>query len=274
MKIIVCMKQVPASSKVDIDPETGNLKRGSAGQRTNPYDLYALECALQIREKTGGTVTVLTMGPGQAESMIRDAYSMGADEGVILSDRKFAGSDVLATSYTLSQGIEMLGGADLILCGRQTTDGDTAQIGPAIAEHLHIPHCAWVSAIEEADEEQITLKQDFGSVTQISRMHYPCLVTVDKDICVPRLPSWRLSKETKDRPVRVVTFDDLPRPDLTRFCAVGFSDPVERIFGAGGRGSQCGTGGNGSRKGRPAGKAAGRAKIYLIGGNDYEVIAI
>ena len=109
MKIIVCMKQVPASSKVDIDPETGNLKRGSAGQRTNPYDLYALECALQIREKTGGTVTVLTMGPGQAESMIRDAYSMGADEGVILSDRKFAGSDVLATSYTLSQGIEMLG---------------------------------------------------------------------------------------------------------------------------------------------------------------------
>ena len=216
MKIIVCMKQVPASSRVDIDPETGNLKRGSAGQRTNPYDLYALECALQIREKTGGTVTVLTMGPGQAESMIRDAYSMGADEGVILSDRKFAGSDVLATSYTLSQGIELLGGADLILCGRQTTDGDTAQIGPAIAEHLHIPHCAWVSAIEEADAEQITLKQDFGSVTQISRMHYPCLVTVDKDIC--------------DRPVRVVTFDDLPRPDLTRFGAVGSPTRVERIF--------------------------------------------
>ena len=230
MKIIVCMKQVPASSKVDIDPETGNLKRGSAGQRTNPYDLYALECALQIREKTGGTVTVLTMGPGQAESMIRDAYSRGADEGVILSDRKFAGSDVLATSYTLSQGIEMLGGADLILCGRQTTDGDTAQIGPAIAEHLHIPHCAWVSAIEEADAEQITLKQDFGSVTQISRMNYPCLVTVDKDICVPRLPSWRLTKETQDRPVRVVTFDDLPRPDLTRFGAVGSPTRVERIF--------------------------------------------
>ena len=188
MKIIVCMKQVPASSRVDIDPETGNLKRGSAGQRTNPYDLYALECALQIREKTRGTVTVLT------------------------------------------QGIELLGGADLILCGRQTTDGDTAQIGPAIAEHLHIPHCAWVSAIEEADAEQITLKQDFGSVTQISRMHYPCLVTVDKDICVPRLPSWRLTKETKDRPVRVVTFDDLPRPDLTRFGAVGSPTRVERIF--------------------------------------------
>lgn len=230
MKIIVCMKQVPATSKVDIDPETGNLKRGSAGQRTNPYDLYALECALQIREKTGGSVTVLTMGPAQAESMIRDAYSMGADEGVILSDRKFAGSDVLATSYTLTQGIELLGGADLILCGRQTTDGDTAQIGPAIAEHLHIPHCAWVSAIEEVDETQITLRQNFGSVTQVSRMHYPCLVTVDKDICVPRLPSWRLTKETRERPVRIVTFEDLPKPDLTRFGAVGSPTRVERIF--------------------------------------------
>lgn len=230
MKIIVCMKQVPATSKVDIDPETGNLKRGSAGQRTNPYDLYALECALQIREKTGGSVTVLTMGPAQAESMIRDAYSMGADEGVILSDRKFAGSDVLATSYTLTQGIELLGGADLILCGRQTTDGDTAQIGPAIAEHLHIPHCAWVSAIEEVDETQITLRQNFGSVTQVSRMHYPCLVTVDKDICVPRLPSWRLTKETRERPVRIVIFEDLPKPDLTRFGAVGSPTRVERIF--------------------------------------------
>ena len=230
MEILVCVKQVPATQKVEVDLVTGVLKRDGIETKMNPYDLYALECALQIREKTGGTVTVLTMGPGQAESMIRDAYSMGADEGVILSDRKFAGSDVLATSYALSQGIEMLGGADLILCGRQTTDGDTAQIGPAIAEHLHIPHCAWVSAIEEADEEQITLKQDFGSVTQISRMHYPCLVTVDKDICVPRLPSWRLSKETKDRPVRVVTFDDLPRPDLTRFGAVGSPTRVERIF--------------------------------------------
>ncbi len=230
MKIIVCMKQVPATSKVDIDSETGNLKRGSAEQRTNPYDLYALECALQIREKTGGSVTVLTMGPAQAESMIRDAYSMGADEGVILSDRKFAGSDVLATSYTLTQGIELLGGADLILCGRQTTDGDTAQIGPAIAEHLHIPHCAWVSAIEEVDETQITLRQNFGSVTQVSRMHYPCLVTVDKDICVPRLPSWRLTKERRERPVRIVTFEDLPKPDLTRFGAVGSPTRVERIF--------------------------------------------
>lgn len=132
MKIVVCMKQVPATSKVDIDPETGAMKRMSGETRTNPYDLFALETALSIREKTGGTVTVLTMGPPQAEEMIRDAYTMGADEGVILSDRKFAGADVLATSYALAQGIQVIGGADLIICGRQTTDGDTAQVGPAL----------------------------------------------------------------------------------------------------------------------------------------------
>ena len=230
MKIIVCMKQVPATQKVDIDPETGNLKRSGQSARTNPYDLYALECALRIREQVGGSVTVLTMGPGQAESMIRDAYSMGADEGVIMSDRKFAGSDVLATSYTLTQGIKYLGGADLVICGRQTTDGDTAQIGPAIAEHLHIPHCAWVGAIEEVDSKQITLKQNFGSVTQISRMQYPCLVTVDSDICVPRLPSYRMMQRVKDRQVRILSFDDLGKKDLTRFGAIGSPTSVEKIF--------------------------------------------
>ena len=107
MKIIVCMKQVPAGTKVDIDPETGAMKRLSSDTRTNPYDLFALECALQLKEKLRGTVTALTMGPAQAESMMRDAYTMGADDAVILSDRKFAGADVLSTSYTLSQGVHI-----------------------------------------------------------------------------------------------------------------------------------------------------------------------
>ena len=118
MKIIVCMKQVPAGTNVEIDPETGAMKRLSSATRTNPYDLFALETALLLKEKMGGTVTVLTMGPAQAESMMKDAYACGADEAVILSDRKFAGSDVLSTSYTLRQGIQVLGGADLIICGR------------------------------------------------------------------------------------------------------------------------------------------------------------
>lgn len=198
MKILVCMKQVPAGTKVDIDPETGAMKRLSGETRTNPYDLFALEAALQLREKVGGSVTVLTMGPPQAEEMMRDAYTMGADDAIILSDRKFAGADVLATSYALSQGITAIGDVDLIICGKQTTDGDTAQVGPAIAEHLGIPHAAWVSEIVDADSESIQVKQDLVSVSQTSKIPYPCLITVDKDMCVPRLPSYLLQKQSKD----------------------------------------------------------------------------
>jgi electron transfer flavoprotein beta subunit len=230
MKIVVCMKQVPATSQVEIDPETGAMKRMSSNTRTNPYDLFALETALQLREKLGGTVTVLTMGPNQAETMMKDAYTMGADEAVILSDRKFAGADVLATSYTLAQGIRVIGGADLILCGRQTTDGDTAQVGPAIAEHLGIPHCAWVSEIVSATEEAIQVRQDLVSVTQVSEMSYPCLITVDKDMCVPRLPSYLLKKQTKDRPVRILTFQDLPDQNLSRYGLVGSPTSVAQMF--------------------------------------------
>lgn len=230
MKIIVCMKQVPATSQVEIDPETGAMKRLSANTRTNPYDLFALETALQIREKLGGTVTVLTMGPDQAAVMMKDAYTMGADDAVILSDRKFAGSDVLATSYTLAQGIRVLGGADLILCGRQTTDGDTAQVGPAIAEHLGIPHCAWVAEIVDVTDEAIQVRQDPVSVAQVSEMHYPCLITVDKDMCVPRLPSYRLKKQTADRPVRILSFADLPDQNLSRYGLVGSPTSVAKMF--------------------------------------------
>lgn len=230
MNILVCMKQVPATSQVEIDPETGSLKRLGTAARTNPYDLYALEAALRIREHIGGKVTVLTMGPPQAEAMMRDAYMMGANDAVILSDRKFAGSDVLATSYTLSQGIRLLGGADLILCGRQTTDGDTAQVGPAIAEHLGIPHAAWVGKILETDETGITVEQILAVVTQKSRLQFPCLITVEKNACVPRLPSYRLKQRALTHPVRTLDFDCLPSKNLSRCGLVGSPTHVENMF--------------------------------------------
>lgn len=230
MKIIVCMKQVPAGTKAEIDPETGAMKRLSGDTRTNPYDLFALETALSLREQLGGTVTVLTMGPTHAEEMIRDAYTMGADEGVILSDKKFAGADVLATSYALAQAIHVLGDADLIICGRQTTDGDTAQVGPALAEHLGIPHAAWVSEIVSIDQKAVCVRQDLASVTQVSEMSYPCLITVNKDMCVPRLPSYILKKKTAGRPVRILTFEDMPDQDLSRYGLIGSPTSVERMF--------------------------------------------
>ena len=230
MNILVCMKQVPATSQVEIDPETGSLKRLGTEAKTNPYDLTALETALRIRDKIGGKVTVITMGPPQAAQMMRDAYMMGANDAVILSDRKFAGSDVLATSYTLSQGVRLIGKVDLIICGRQTTDGDTAQVGPAMAEHLGIPHAAWVSEIIAVDEKGVMVSQILGSVTQKSRLRFPCLITVEKSICVPRLPSYRLKRSAADRPVRVVGFDALPQKNLSLCGLVGSPTHVETMF--------------------------------------------
>ena len=145
MNILVCIKQVPASSKVEVDPQTGVLKRAGVESKMNPYDLYALETALRLREEHGGSVTVLSMGPPQAQAVIREAFAMGADAGVLLSDRRFGGADVLATSYTLAQGVRRAGRFDLLICGKQTTDGDTAQVGPEIAESV----VHWFAAARE-----------------------------------------------------------------------------------------------------------------------------
>ena len=128
MKILVCIKQVPESNKVEVDPVTGVIKRDGAASKMNPYDLYALETAFRLRDKMGGTVDVISMGPPQAQAVIQEAYAMGADKGILISDRAFGGADVLATSYAISQGIKASGDYDIILCGKQTIDGDTAQV--------------------------------------------------------------------------------------------------------------------------------------------------
>ncbi len=261
MKIVVCMKQVPASSQVEIDPETGAMKRMSGDTRTNPYDLFALETALNIREQVGGSVTILTMGPMQAEEMIRDAYAMGADDAVILSDKKFAGADVLATSYALSQGIQVIGDVDLIICGRQTTDGDTAQVGPAIAEHLSLPHAAWVAEITDVTDSHIQVRQDLVTVSQISELPYPCLLTIDKDTCVPRLPSYILQKATREREIRVLNFDHMPDQDLSRYGLVGSPTSVDRMFAPPEGESQIYLEGNASEKSEALFQALVKKKI-------------
>jgi electron transfer flavoprotein beta subunit len=156
--ILVCIKQVPETSKVEVDPVTGVLKRSGVDSKMNPYDLYALETALRITEMVGGNITVISMGPPQAEEIIKEAYMMGADEGVLLSDRKFAGADVLATAYTLSQGVRKLENIDLILCGKQTIDGDTAQVGPEMAEYLGMPHIANVIKIEAVKDNALVVE--------------------------------------------------------------------------------------------------------------------
>jgi len=229
MNIFVCIKQVPSTNKVQVDEKTGVLKRDGIASKMNPYDLYALETALRLREKNGGTVTVGTMGPPQAQAVVKEAYMMGADDGYVFSDRRLGGADVLATSYTLSQAIQSVGDFDLILCGKQTTDGDTAQVGPAIAEHLGIPHAAWVSKLEVVGDG-VNAEQQLQDVIETVHMPFPCLVTVEQDIHVPRLPSLKTAREIGDKPVHIQGLDTFLDTDPNHYGLTGSPTQVERIF--------------------------------------------
>lgn len=188
MNIIVCIKQVPDTAEVKINPETGTLIREGVPSIVNPFDMHAIEAGLQIKEKVGGKVTVLTMGPPQAETALREAISMGADDALLLSDRAFAGSDTWSTSYTLSRAIEKLG-ADVIICGKQAIDGDTAQVGPEVAEFLNIPHISYIRKIEHVTKDSIRVQRLMDEGYDIVESALPVLLTVVKELNEPRLPS-------------------------------------------------------------------------------------
>lgn len=230
MKILVCIKQVPGTNKVEVDPVTGVLKRDGVESKMNPYDLYALESALRIRGDMGGEVNVITMGPPQSEEIIKEAFMMGADEGTLLSDRKFAGADVLATSYTLSQGVKMTGNPDLIICGKQTTDGDTAQVGAEMAEYLGIPHVSNVRKVVEINDRSITVEMDMAETVEIQEIKFPCLITVEKDIYTPRLPSYKRKLETKNKKAKVLSLKDFEDKNEKHYGLNGSATQVERIF--------------------------------------------
>jgi electron transfer flavoprotein beta subunit len=230
MNIIVLIKQVPLSSDIGIDEETGVILRESGSTKMNPYDLYALETALRIREKAGGKITVLTMGPPQAEQVVREAYMMGADYGYLLTDRAFAGSDVLATSFALSQALTHIGIGDLIICGKQTTDGDTAQVGVECSEFLGIPCITNVKRIIDIQPDAVTIESDMGMTIEHARITYPCLIAVDKDIYQPRLPSYRKKKATALLPVEKITLKDLKDQNTTRYGLTGSPTQVIKIF--------------------------------------------
>jgi len=190
VKIIVCIKQVPDTTNVKINPETNTLIREGVESIINPFDMYALEEGIRIKEKHGGTVTALSMGPPQAESALREAVSLGVDKGVLMSDRAFAGSDTLATGYTLAAGIAQQEGADIILMGKQAMDGDTGQVGPGVAENLSFPHITDVRKIEEINEDGTIVVErlmEEGYVRLKTRL--PVVLTVVKEINEPRLPS-------------------------------------------------------------------------------------
>jgi electron transfer flavoprotein beta subunit len=170
------------------------------------------------------------MGPMQAAAVIKESLTMGVNEGAMLSDRAFGGSDVLATSYALSQGIALLGDFDLILCGKQTTDGDTAQVGAEIAEFLGVPHVANVTKIVSAKDQTLRVEADFGESLYTLDLDFPCLITVEKDIYMPRLPSYKRRLATENQQIQVFTLDDLKNKDKTMYGLDGSPTQVEKIF--------------------------------------------
>jgi len=187
VKIVVCIKQVPDTTEVKIDPQTGTLIRKGIPTIINPDDKSGLEVALKLKDKYKAHITVLTMGPAQAEVALRETLAMGADEAILLSDRKFAGADTWATSCTLAAAINNLE-YDLIICGRQAIDGDTAQVGPQIAEHLQLPQVSYVENLEYVDGRFI-LKRMFEDRYQKIAVTAPCLITTLKEIAEPRYMS-------------------------------------------------------------------------------------
>lgn len=229
MHFIVCIKQVPETGNVRIDPETHTLIREGVASIINPFDMYAIEEAVRLKEKTGGSVTALTMGPPQAESALREAISMGVDTAILVSDRAFAGSDTWATSYILSSAIRKLGEYALILCGKQASDGDTAQVGPGIAAHLDLPQITYVRKIEELAPDRVLAERLMETGYEVVESPLPCLLTVVKEINEPRLPSLKGKLAAKKAQVTVWKAADLGcAPD--KIGLKGSPTNVVRIF--------------------------------------------
>jgi electron transfer flavoprotein beta subunit len=229
MNIVVCLKQVPGTTEVKIDPQTNTLIRQGIENIINPFDTYALEEGVRLREKFGGKVTVITMGPPQAEAALREAVSLGADEAVLLSDRAFAGADTWATAYTLSKAIAKIEKYDLIICGRQTIDGDTGQVGPELAEMLDVPFVAYVSHIEEIKEKYLRVNRMVEEGYEVMETTLPAVITVAKEINVPRLPSLRGIMKSKSAAIATWGVKELGA-DAAMVGLAGSSTQVIKVF--------------------------------------------
>jgi electron transfer flavoprotein beta subunit len=231
VKIAVCIKQVPDSADVKINPETNTLVREGVASISNPFDDFALEEALLTKEKYGGEIHVLSMGPPQAMDVLKNALAVGADKVYLISDKAFAGSDTLATAYTLSKTLEWIGGIDLVICGKQAIDGDTAQVGPGIATRLGIPQLTYVSKVREIslEKKKLVVERLLEDGKEVVECTLPALITVVKDINEPRLPSLLGIKKAAKAQIPTLTAKDIP-VDENRIGLKGSPTWVWKIF--------------------------------------------
>lgn len=208
MKIVVCIKQVPDTTEIKLDPVTGTMIRDGVPSIMNPDDKGGLEMALQLKDQYGAHVTVITMGPPQADDILREAYAMGVDRAILLTDRKFAGADTLATSNAIAGALRMLD-FDLIITGRQAIDGDTAQVGPQIAEHLDLPQVTYVEDLQYAAPKTFTIRKSTEEGYQMVQVDAPCLITVLASANKSRYMSVRGIVEAYSHPVEMWGFDNI-----------------------------------------------------------------
>ena len=212
MHIVACVKQTPKSDNVKIDPATGCLIRSGAASAMNPFDEYALEEAVMLKEELGGTVSVITMGPPQAEAVLHDSIARGGDKVYQLGDMAFAGSDTWSTSYALSKGIEkidFLEKVDLVICGKQTNDSDTGHIGPQVSAWLNWPNAAFVKKVVSVNDKSITVERLTEDGSEVVELPYPCVISVVKDINSPRVRSVKGRLAAKRAEVTKWTADDI-----------------------------------------------------------------
>lgn len=229
MHFVVCIKQVPETADVKIDPETNTLMREGVDSIVNPFDMYAIEEALRLKEQLGGTITAISMGPPQAEAALREAIAMGVDKGILVSDRAFAGSDTWATSYALACALRKIEDTDIILCGKQASDGDTAQVGPGIATHLDLPQITYVRKIEEIDEKHVVAERLLENGYESIESPLPCLLTVVKEINEPRLPSLKGKMAARKAEIATWTAADIAA-DPAKLGLEGSPTKVVKIF--------------------------------------------
>jgi electron transfer flavoprotein beta subunit len=238
VKIAVCIKQVPDTTDVKIDPKTNTLVREGVASITNPFDEYAVEEALLIKEKHGGEVHVISMGPPQAIEVLKNALAVGADKVYLVSDRAFAGADTLATAYTVAKTIKtVVADVDLVICGKQAIDGDTAQVGPGIATRLGIPQLTYVSKIKEIDpaKKRIVVERMLEYGKEVVESSLPALLTVVKDINEPRLPSLLGIKKAAKAQIPTLTAKDVGA-DENRIGLKGSPTWVTKVFSPEARG--------------------------------------
>lgn len=210
MKFLVCVKQVVDTSRMEVDPATGRLKRNNANSILNPMDRNALEAALSLRDQTGGRVTVISMGPPQAAAVLKEAISMGADEAYLVTDRAFGGADTLATSYTLASAIRKIGSFDLIFCGMESIDSNTAQIGPEIAATLGISDVSAAIGLSYEKEGYVQVERQFGDDREVLDMKLPGVITCTGELNKPRYPSIKGILKKDEVEIHNLTAADLP----------------------------------------------------------------